>query len=352
MIIKTSVFLSSLKIVCKSIGKKNAISLLTNVYIKIFQNTMEFSGINNDMSLNISMDLENFIEEKIDILVNGHLLLDVVSKIDDDYITLIFSEQFLTIKTAISTQNINRVHQHFPMESFAIGEKHIELSGDVLLKLLNDINIKTDNVKLIYKDNVFTVANYDRRRFAINSHNIPSDYEDFIISINRKTLQETVKIFNGKLPIKLMKHNNSFIFSQNNINILLRTINDGPFSYERFMDLSLYINWTIDSALLKKAIDRVLAVTDGLAKFVRMNFKGPKLTISGFDPNLGSAISEITTNNEDILDCQININGLYLLETLQCFDSKIPIIINIANNIKPIILEQSHIKHIIIPIRG
>lgn len=343
--ISTKAFIQSLKIVCKAINKKNPVSALTNVLMKFYGKDLTLFGIQSEISLKTNINLEN--TSSVDMLVNGHLLLDILNRIDEPEINLFFTDKHFILETSKEKHNINRSTQFFPMEPWQFPENYMEFSVEKLSILLQYINIKTDNIKLVLKSNSFVAINFDRRRFSINQMEFHSDYEPFFTTVSRKTLVEILKLFPISSLIQIAYRNNSLLLRQENTEVLLKTIHDGQLFYERFMNLETYLSISVDSTLLRKAVEKVLTITDGLAKFVKLHFRSNDLTISGFDPNYGSSQSIVNINSP--VDITLSLNGDYLLESLQCFNGLITL--NICDSSKPFIITYNNSFHVIMPIR-
>ena len=217
--------------------------------------------------------------------------------------------------------------------------------------LVNSVNIHTDHIKLIIKSHELDIVAFDRRRLAINTMKLLDDVPNvFFLTISRKTFIEIMKIFNKNDKISLINDNNTLMLSQNNTEVLLKTIHDGQLAYERFMNLDVYMNVSVNCSVFLKIIQQILTISDGnLASFVKLQFKQNQLLIGGFNPNVGSSQMEIPISDCS-MELDITLNGEYLLETLQCFNNGM-IDIYISNNVKPLIIKQNNCYHIIMPIR-
>ena len=330
------------------INKKSPMQVITNILIEFSNYKLRLFGTNIEIIICCEIEIQEDINEK-NILINGHVLFDVLKKINSEFIEIEIKEESLIIFDEKGKFVLNRSYQTFPMREIPVIEEYTIIKSKTLIDLIDSIYFSGDesNAKIVFKPDKLELVVHDRRRFSFGY--IKGNFEKNIrLNLSIKSFLLFKKLIVDE-NVLITINNKEIILKQSNFIVLFKTIDLPDFNYESFLDFSIYNKWNCLTKDLLESIQRVLSVSQSSTQPIKLKFQNNFLEITSFDPNIGSSSDRVCGQGE--VDLLITLNGDYIIESLNCLKKNEKINIFVQNSNKPFLLENNGIFHLIMPIR-
>lgn len=372
--IKREELLKLLKFSEKIIESKNLINPILNcINLIINKNQSKCICSNGIISGSYEIPMESLnIEENGKILIKNKILLEIISKVKDDYIHFHKIENtVLSIKTKKFSSEINIIDESsFPNINFEINElPYIEIPNNIINDILrkntnstfNDIN-QVKAISGIYFDTKInkgklTTLSTDTFKLAYLESAINSNFEtNFIVNVSSLNIVNQLFKQNDKnITFYIDEINKKILIKEDNLTIIDRSINE-EFPVSIFLN-AFNINKKTEIKISKEELITALElgkITVNLEKNPLSIFeiKNNTLEITSSSFEIGSS-----KNTLDLIEMKgecvkIAFNITFLLSLLKNIESDI-INLTIESNIKPMLIvgENINFKELILPSR-
>lgn len=362
-------FLESLNIQSKAISSTTPLPALNG--IKLIGENNELTLISSDSNISIKSVIKNntdkeeviYITEEGQTLIEAKYLLEIVRKIDSEFINVeIFDNSLAKIYGGNSEFKINTLNpEDYPTINFEIMNQTFMFPIYDLRKIVNStafacsdkdtrpiltgVNFKTENGKL-------HVNATDSYRLA--SCIIPSDIGfDFNITIPRKYLLEIIHSIPEDGEIKIGIDNQKIAFIFNNTIIETRLLDDEFPDVSRLIPQSFTQKLVINSEELRTIVDKTMFIKSDGKNVVKLtiNEKEVDVTSSGQGgAGFHEATPVISFSGNPI---EVSCSGKYLIDALKAISGK-NVTISFSGELKPLIITDDNddsVVELISPVR-
>jgi DNA polymerase-3 subunit beta len=356
------------------VEKRTVRPILGNIKLDVFDSGLFITGTSNDLSIKISLNGE--VLSSGTTTVNVITFTEIIRKITDETITLVFDEENeqLIIKGSSFTSNLSTLpSSEFPVLDNNVGaENSFSVSAKKLLRLItcSEFAMSTEetryNLNGIYlnstESGTLNSTAIDGHRLSTISEEI-SAISEFGFIIPRKTVFELFKILKDTNYTDL---ESSILFDSRRVSFLIGNIQlisklvDATFpDYKSLLPSENKNKLTTHSKYLLEVVDRVSSITHDKFRAIKFTLSDSQIEISAFGETKGSA-KEIIDNSGDVQkfsyegeEMSIGFNPKYLLDVLKNLnDNEIDILFNTSLDpilIKPALFEKD--KYLIMPMK-
>lgn len=361
--------LSALTAVVKALPRRNSIPVLNNLLLEIQNKALRLSATNLDQQISILVELENDAEPVSD-TVPGLIFYDIIRRLPEDAtVNLSFLNNTMNITSGKSKFNLQTLPaENFPpiantIENtcqFTILENALEriynqvcfaIAPDESRTYLNGVYLHIDKTEHKQLNAVAT----DGHRLSLINIELPSEVDITEGVIVPKQFWQMAKgLFKANSSIDVNFDSNKIIMKQENITIISKLV-DGVYpDYQRVIPTNNEYQYTVDSAALQSAIDRVDTINVLRGQSTLFTFDEKKLALQVKTPEGGSAQDEISLETGSTSETfEIAFNGRYFNEALNaCTTDKVTICL--ATKETPAIIKMPDIGNaifVVMPMR-
>ena len=357
--IRTLELLEALNKVEKGLLKNHEVLSGIKIETTIFGEGLSLQSANHEVMINTSITDNLQVLEKGKALLPGKYLIDIIKKLNGEFVTLETKDNDAIIKSGRSRFKLRLLDiDRFPDFKDREFTREITLKTDLFKKLVSKtihaisdkrpifqgINFKAkDNKLIVYATDSFRIA---RCEVDINLG------EEIDIIIPGSSLQYLIKIIESdEVVIKL---NNTYARFEFGSTYFETRLIEGTFpDMERFFGSTSPIYATFDKGHLIRAVERVTILLDeDEIGAIKLKLFENKTYLSIKENELGGANEELEVKNANG-EIELALSSKFLLDALKTYDEK-EITINFTEPLKPIeIYGESALKnnHIILPIR-
>ena len=369
--IKKELLLDALVKVSKALSTKNLIPVLGGIKFDLKKKKLILTASDNDITIQTiiesSSDKEFKIEKEGSIIIQGKYILDIVRKLQDEYINLeVIDELKILIYTENSEFNLNGISEsEYPNIGLEESKKKIDIKAGLLKSIVNQTAFATSNEE---SKPVLTGINFnivgdllecnstDSYRLArkIVKLNKVSD-ESYNIVIPSHNLLEFTKILGDDEEIvELHIFNNKILFKKGNLKFESRLING---TYPNTSNLLPDDSMLIVSTSLNdfyNVIDRVSILTSDKEKnIVTLETHGDTLILKSSSVEIGRVEEKMKIKKNNDEDIKISFSAKYMMEALKSFSTE-TVDLHFVGEIKPILIkskDDDSLTQLVLPIR-
>ncbi|AGM25598.1 DNA polymerase III subunit beta [Spiroplasma syrphidicola EA-1] len=367
--IKRESILEELLKVSRIISQKTLIPSLLGILIEVKKDKVTFTTSDGDTSIKSEILVGNNLVIKSigNILIKNKFIIEVIRKIEDEFITLEAVEgSLIKIKAHNFDSVLNTLtasdYPHLAFEtkgkeitftssllkeiisqtSFAIGEKEKRI-------VFNGLNLKTDLAK---QELIITATD----SFRLSSKKIAyHNSNEFDVIIPGKFINEIGKLINDTDDI-IMKINEKSVSVLLNNTIIQSKIIEGKYpDTTKVIPDSFNTSLTVNNRELIKIIERASVLSnEAMTTIVTLKIDNQKVKITSFTQEIGNTEEEIQDYKIEGSDQIISFNSKYILDALKAFKTK-EVTIKMIDEAKPLIIvsqEDDSLQQLVLPIRS
>ncbi|MBR0121047.1 MAG: DNA polymerase III subunit beta [Clostridia bacterium] len=348
--------------VSRAASGKTAIPAIEGILITSGQNTLTLTGY--DLEMGITTVIPSNVEENGSIVLNAHMLSDILRRMPGDTVSLESdSRQIAIIKSGeVKYQLIGINAEDYPELPSVSNGYPVKIDQlllrDMIRKTIFAVAVKDSKavhtgIKFEIGNNSIRLVAVDGVRLAIRNETINYSDEELSFVVPAKTLSEVVKLMSeegGELNIGVGKRH--IIFELEGYSIISRLL-DGEFlKYEAAIPSVSNTVVKVNTRSLLDSIDRTsLIITDRLKSPVKCIFKENVIEVSSVT-SIGSANDKIAADVQGE-ECTIGFNNRLMLEALRVCDTD-EIKILLVGSTKPILIcppEGESFIFLVLPVR-
>lgn len=404
--IQKEVLIQCLKEVSNALAGRTVQPILNHIFVQaIDESTVLFKA--TDLDLLIESKGNAVVYTQGAIALPGKKLLEIISKLSDDLITLkVNKENFETAiqcgKTKISLAGLSA--EDFP----TLGDSNKEgvlMPADVVRKAISQTSfsaagfdtgsviggvylaindglleaVATDGNRLAYRHDLLNVSSNGNKSSTLSdSVGGKSKTEtntatlekplSFKAIIPARASNEVVMIidalysrskkgaaddFNAAGKDIRLSINNGVITFKTEYNTLSSRIISGEFpAFKELFPAQYKYIATFDREELITSLDRVSVMADERKHLIRLHFEGDSMQITANTPDFGGAQDEISMKFEgQVLD--VAVNARYLLDVLRCLNAQ-EVQLEMTGSLQPLIVKEvgsENYKYLLMPVQ-
>ncbi len=368
--IKKDVLLNGLNKVSKAISSKTLIPVLSGIKFELNKKGLNLMASDNDITIEVFIPINKedmTIEKEGSIIISGRYILDIVRKLDAEYINIeVIDELKILIYTENSEFNLNGISKsEYPNIKIELGDEVVNIHNKLFKTLVYQTAFATSNdeSRPILTGVNFKIEGKDLECNATDSYRLARKTiklnkavkAKHNIVIPNKNINEFIKVLDDNdSEIEMYIFSNKVVFKYDNLLFQSRLINGSyPNTSNLFPEESLVkIKFNVNE--LYNVIDRASILTSDREKnIVTLETKDNNLTIKSQSVEVGRVEEKmsITKNNKE--DISISFSAKYMMEALKSFDEE-EVEIAFVGEVKPIIikkLEKEDLVQLVLPIR-
>ena len=315
--------------VSRAVSSKSTLQALEGVYLKASGNQLEMTGY--DLELGISTTVPATVREGGEIILNAHLLLEMLRKLPSEQITLSSDDKLLTVIQGGMTEYtiLGTPAEDFP-ELPAIGESNsFQISQSVLKSMIGQtlFAVATTDSKPVHtgslfdlKDSVLTMVSVDGYRMALRKEKV-SCSDDYSFIVPGKTLAEASKLLQEEdSPMELYISRKHILMQIGPYRVISRLLEGEFLDYQAAIPQSSTTTVRVNTRSLINSIERTsLLISDRLKSPLRVQFQEDSIKIS-----CSTAIGKVNDQLPSAQtgpDVEMGFNNKYLLDALRACES-------------------------------
>lgn len=357
-------FIEAISISSRAISSKQNMPILSGIYIKAENNTLEFQS--TDYELGIIVKIEANIEEQGEMILSGKYLSEVSRKLPGSEVAFEYnaSEKIAHISSAGSNYRLLSMEGDFPKNGKIEEGVSISIKGADLISMIKKTTFaaSTDEIRPIFTGCFFDVSDNNLTMVATNTHRL---------ALNKMTLENSSNM-RAIIPARAMNEliyaakeekienvvishsNNQMSFEFQNIYIVTRLLEGEYPDYRRVIPQESQTTLTADKTMLASAIDRVSLISR-YHEFHTIHFSisSNSIHILSNNPEIGKAEEDVPVNTEGD-DLSISFNVQYLTDVFKIIEGdKVKLSFN--NELSPMKLEDldnPNFTYVVTPVRN
>ena len=369
--IKKELLLDALSKVSKALSTKNLIPVLAGIKFDLKKKKLVLTASDNDITIQTSIESLNEDDFKIEnegsIIVQGKYILEIVRKLQEDYINIeVIDELKILIYTDKSEYNLNGISENeYPNISLEESKKKIEVTSGTLKSIVVQTAFASSNeetkpvltgINFNIVGNVLECNSTDSYRLARKVITLDKASEDnYNIVIPSHNLLEFIKILgNDEEIVELHVFNNKILFKTGNLKFESRLINGSYPNTSNLLpdDSILVIHTNLND--FYNMIDRVSILTSDKEKnIVTLETNGDVLTLKSSSIEIGRVEEKMNISKNNDEDIKISFSARYMMEALKSFSTE-TVDLHFVGEIKPILIKSSEdesLTQLVLPIR-
>lgn len=367
--IKRDKILDELLKVSRIISQKTLIPSLLGILIEVKKDKITFTTSDGDTSVKseiMSTDLS--ITRIGSVLIKNKFIVEVIRKIEDEFITLeVVEGNLIKIKASNFDSVLNTLNSaDYPHLSFETEGKEINFTSIVLKEIIsqtsfaigekekrivfNGLNIKTDQNN---KELIITAT--DSFRLSCKKIAYSNNY-NFDVIIPGKFINEIDRLISeNDQEIKMKITDKSVSVIINNTIVQTKIIEGKYPDTSKIIPTSFNTSLTINNRELIKIIERASVLSNGaMTTIVTLKIKEQKVLVTSFTQEIGNTEEKIKDFKVEGADQTIAFNSKYILDALKAFKTK-EITIKMIDEKKPLIItanDDPTLQQLVLPIRS
>ncbi|AHI53414.1 DNA polymerase III subunit beta [Spiroplasma sabaudiense Ar-1343] len=351
--IKKGRFLEELSKASKIIDLKSSNPSLLGISIEASVDKIVIISSNGSISIKSSISKKDSgleVNEVGNILVKGRYLIEILRRIDDQFIDITLIENnLIKVKGEKAEFHLNILdHEDYPLIGFRENGNKFTISASILKKAMTQtlISVDENNKKLSLtglnfsvSGNELNISGTDSYRLSQKKIILSESLERLDINVPIKTINEFIKIVSDKDEVEFIQSDGyvTLIFGNT---IFQSTILEGQFpdinaAFPK--DFNSII--TLGNKEFAKVISRAdIPSEENSSTVVNLKLQGDTIFIKSNIQQIGNFEEEFQEFDLKGLDDQnISFNSKFFMDAVRTFDTKV-LEIKIIDNKKPILI--------------
>ena len=358
-------FNEALQIASKASSSKQQMPILSGIYLKAEENTLELQATDYELGFIIRVPAE--VEETGQIVLSGRYLQEVVRKLPGNSVLFTFNREENIAHLQSEQANFTLLSMN-ASEFPTIAKVENVLSFTIPDIILQDLVKKTvfacasDETRPVFTgcymevdENIVTMAATNTHRLSVKKVNLEESTGSIKIIIPSKSLNELLHIMNPEQPadVQVTCSHNKISFALNNIYMTSRLIEGAFPDYNRVIpkDFTTEVKLPVDP--FSEAVDRVALISrSNEYNIIRLAFTQGQVHISSNNPDIGNAEETVPASVEGP-DVNIAFNVKYITDVLKSINGK-ECLFSLKQNLDPIMIREEkddNFLYVVTPVR-
>ena len=357
-----------LNIVSKALSLKNIIPVLSGIKFELDENNLKLTSSNDDVTIETSIsskDIEE-IKEIGSIVIPGKYLLEIVRKIEDEYINIETDGLKIVLSTKTGEYTLNGMDsKEFPNIKFDLVEDPIIINQNIIKNIINQTGfaVSTQESRPILTGVNFKIENDVLECTSTDSYRLAKK----IIKINKIQTEKMNIVIPGRNLIELMKllteeekniemhiFSNNILFKTDDMLFQSRLLNGSYPDTSKLIPENFELTIELNMEEFYNAIDRVSLLTSEKDKnLIKMEIINNELILSSNSQEIGKIEEKINIKKNKDSNIKIAYSSKYMMDairSLRCEELEL----KLNGEIKPIILKNKcddNLIQLILPIK-
>lgn len=328
---QTNLINKALQSIKKALNVKVQNSLLSGIYIKTLDDSIEMKA--SDMEFSAIIKIPVRVIEHGEILVSGDFFTNVLKGTRSEEVEIYTkdTDRLLYIESNASEYSLLTmpVNEYPNIEKIQKDQPALVLKGNILKDLISKTAFACakDNSKPIFrciylniKDSVLNCVATDSHRLAIKKYNLSESIQDINLLIPNEFLIEVANHLDDENDVELYVSSGKIAVQINNL-YMQTSIMEGVFpDYNKIIPTEFNIKVSFN-------INEMIAAVENASKFakdkkyINCQINKDEFIIMVNNPDLGKAKEVIGCNNSG-MDINITFNAEYIVQVLKKIESE------------------------------
>lgn len=365
--VKRTVLLEALNNVSKALSTKNIIPILSGIKFELFKDKLVLTASDNDITIQTVLEKSDdlIIEKTGNIVIKGRYILDIVRKLDSEFINIeIIDDHKIIIFTDNSEFNLNGIDtKEYPDINLDLSSDFVTLKESEFKNMVNSTNYacSLDEARVVLTGVNFKIngdslecSATDSYRLALRRFKLDNSISnDVDIIIPSKNLNELMKLM-GSTDEKIEIHlfSNKIIFKFNDILFQSRLINGTYPNTKNLIPEDSIFDLKINKNEFYNMVDRASILNDDNDNnIITLEIKNKLMKVTSMSLEIGKVEEKMDVDTEESI--KISFSAKYMMDALRTISSK-DVILTFVGEIKPILLkndDSDDLISLILPIR-
>ena len=340
---------------------KNLNTHLQNIYLEAEDSTLIIKATNYQIGFKASINIE--AQETGTVTVSGKTLQDIIKEMPDgSLIDFYFDGSRLNVKSGKSSFKLSTTNpQGFPVINDINAEYYLKMDSKDLITLLKRTYfcISNESQKIEYTGAQFNVYGNcletfatGLQRVAIASTIFDSEFSnEFMINIPKKTVQELIRILEGRGTIEIETDRRQISFKTDDITIYSKLIEKFVKGVNRLFNNEYPVKAKLNRKQFIDAAKRVSSISSNETPGIILNFSQDGLNISSLENEYGQGsetIDDIQLNEESF---EIILNSKHVTEILSNIETDY-FTFEMIDKRSPVLItpESERYRYLVVPI--
>lgn len=367
--ILNATFIDAISNVSRALSTKTPMPILKSIKIDVVSNGIHLTA--SDANITIKqfiplVDKNMVIEETGSAAIPGKLLLEVLRKVNEEYVEIaLYEDKFIKINFKNSDYTLNCFDvREYPNINIVKTEQPIKLSTQLLYDVIRQtvISVSTNESRPLLTGVNFNISDQKLQCIATDSYRLSqktidlpdATLQNINIIVPGKSLQELEKIIaNANNEIEIHLSNNMIAFIFDHIVFQSRLLNGQYPDTKRLIPTEFGLELTLSRQELIEVVDRVsLLSREGATNIIKFDIFEEKTIISLDSPEIGKVIEEIRPISQKGSLIRIGFNSKYLLDALRVLNED-EVMLKFTGEVRPFIIKTTDdtVTQLILPVR-
>lgn len=363
--IKRLTLLNELSKVAKAVSIRSPLPVLTGIKFELLEDRLVLTGSDSDITIQTSI-LKNddfTIIEPGSVVLSSRYILEIVRKIDSEFITIEMLDGLLTrIKGSNSEFNLNgTASMDYPKIDLSKKGTHFLINSVELKNLISQTKFAASDkenkpiltgINFRAKNGTLECVATDSYRLAKKTISLQDDIT-FNITIPKTSLDELSKIIESDEMMEVYVSDRRVLFVYNHILINTRLIDGSYPDTSRLIPETSICSLTLDTTYLLNAIDRVSLLSDEQNNIIKLEMNENSVLLSSFMQEIGSVEENLMNAFYKGDPLNISFSCKYASEAIKAFNQE-KIRINFTGEMKPFTIQamdHDDMIQLVLPVR-
>lgn len=359
--IKKEILNEKLNIVAKAISNKNIIPVLGGIKFELMQEGLFLTTSNDDIAIQTFIDktyIDN-IDDIGSIVLPGKYFLEIIRKIDDEYISIETDGLKIMLSTKRGEYSLNGMNvNEFPNIKFDTQEKPIILNELVLKNIISQTSFATSTqesrpvltgINFKIEKNILECTATDSYRLAKKIITLDEEQtSNTNIVIPSKNLLELTKILNNDdKNIELHIFSNNILVKSDETLFQSRLLNNSYPDTSKLIPSEFEVTIKVNLLEFYNTIDRVsLLTTEKDKNLIKMDLEGNNIILSSTSQEIGKMEETLEIQKDKDVNMKIAYSSKYMIDAIRALKCD-TIEIKLNSEVKPIIIKNSEDENLI-----
>ena len=361
--VSQSSLMKALSVVAKGMGANSTLPILSGIYVKATDGTLEFQT--NNLTISIRHLIPANVEEPGETVVSGKVLTNIVKTLSDSAVTFEGGERTLSISCEKSTFRLNTLSASdwsaFP-EIYP--EREIELPSAMLSEMVDKVYKVTSKetsrpilqgILLTVEDNTIRLVATDSFRLAVCDSSVEASAEEpFRAIVGGGVFHDVLSMPSMEETVRIGTTESQVVFSFGTTTFVSRRIEGNFPDYKQLLPPTCGTAVGIDVEAFSAALKRVsvIALTNASVRF-DIDADGRLMKMSASSPEQGES-SEIVNANVEGQSLSIALNYHYVFDCVNAVGGTKSLRLELQSSTQPGIFKSNgkiNYLYLLMPVR-
>ncbi len=361
--VSQSSLMKALTVVAKGMGTNSTLPILSGIYVRAQDGTLEFQT--NNLTISIRHLIPANVEEPGETVVSGKVITNIVKTLSDSAVTFEGSGRTITVSCDKSTFRLNTLNpSDWPAFPDLAPDRTIELPGELLSRMVDKVYKVTSRetsrpilqgILLTVEDNTIRLVATDSFRLAVCDSSVESPAgEAFRAIVGGTVFHDVLTMPSSDETIQIGTTESQVIFTFGNTTFVTRRIEGNFPDYKQLLPPTCGTAVTLDVAEFSAALKRVsvIALQNAAVRF-DIDADAGLMRLSASSPEQGES-SELLPVEVEGQSLSIALNYHYVFDCVNAVSGSDEMRLELQGSVQPGIFKcngKVNYLYLLMPVR-